>query len=124
VTADPLNNGEMMKQIKTLGAFAIVVILTGFALSTPITAANKKTSDTKKPTKMTCEDFLGFDEVARPKLVYWANGYNWWGNQYDPYVDIEETDSLVPFLVQECTKTPKTAFLGKVKEASKKKSAE
>ncbi len=92
-----------------------------FAASSSAMAASKKTVDVSKPAKITCEDFLTLDEVVKPKLVYWANGYNWWGSREDPYLDVEETDRLVPMVVQECVKAPTSTFVSKVKEVSKAK---
>jgi len=86
-------------------------------LSLPAFAA-KKSAD-----KMTCEDFIALDEVSRPKAVYWADGYNWYGQNEDAFIDFNQDDQLVPVIVQECTKAPKTKFVAKVKAVSKKPAA-
>jgi hypothetical protein len=64
----------------------------------------------RKPGEMTCEDFVGLTEVERPKIVYWAEGFNRKGNAVDSAVDVQEIDRLVPILVTDCTKNP-TAML-------------
>ncbi len=87
------------------------------SLSMPAFAA-KKSAD-----KMTCEDFIALDEVSRPKAVYWADGYNWYGQNEDAFLDINQDDQLVPVVVDECTKSPKTKFVAKVRAVSKKPTA-
>ena len=71
-------------------------------------------------SKLTCQDFIGLDEVARPKLVYWAEGFNRKGKAEDVIIDFEQNDRLVPVIVEECTKHPKHLFLSKVKAECKK----
>jgi hypothetical protein len=70
--------------------------------------------------KMTCEEFIALDEVSRPKVVYWAEGYNWYGQPRGEFVDLGETDRLVPVVYDECTKNPKHKLISKVKAAHKK----
>ena len=79
-----------------------------------------KTVKGPKPAKMTCEDFIALDEVSRPKLVYWAEGFNRKGKPEDAVFDVDTTDRLVPVLVEVCTKAPKESFWKKVKEEFKK----
>ena len=69
---------------------------------------------------MTCEEFLAFDEVTRPKLVYWAEGMNKKGKVEDATFDIETTDTLVPVLIEDCRAAPKDSFWKKVKAEFKK----
>jgi hypothetical protein len=61
---------------------------------------------------MTCEDFVALADVDRPKIVYWAEGFNKSGQPVDSVVDVDQTDRRVPVLVSECAKTPK-ALLSK-----------
>ena len=84
------------------------------------TAKANKLTKGAKPAKMTCEDFIALDEVARPKLVYWAEGYNRKGKLEDATFDVESTDRLVPVLVEACQKEPKASFWKKVKDEFKK----
>jgi acid stress chaperone HdeA len=49
-----------------------------------------------QPGKMKCEDFVALDDNYKPALVYWAAG-----------------------VVDECKKTPKTSFMGKVKQLAR-----
>jgi len=84
------------------------------------TAKAEKGSKVTKPAKITCEEFLAFDEVARPKLVYWAEGFNQKGKPEDAVFDVETTERLVPVLVEVCRKEPHESFWKKVKEEFKK----
>jgi hypothetical protein len=73
-----------------------------------------------KSANMTCEDFIALDEISRPKAVYWADGYNWYGQPDEAVIDFDRDDRLVPVIVTECTKNPKHKFVAKVKAIAKK----
>jgi len=79
-------------------------------------AISKKTASIQKPVKMTCEEFVALDDVVKPKVVYWAEGYNKKGKPTDSVVDVDETDRLVPMIVEECKETPKLSFWEKLKK--------
>ena len=89
-----------------------VIVLSGVLMSAgvmlPALAA------THKPAKMTCEEFVALENVVRPKVVYWAEGFNHAGKPDDAVVDIDATDRLVPILVDECQETPKASFWDKI----------
>lgn len=87
------------------------------------TAKTDKTARMAKgtnPVKMTCEDFLTLEDVAKPKVVYWAEGYDRKGKAEDATVDVETTDSLVPLIIEVCQKEPKASFWRKMKAEFKK----
>ncbi len=69
-----------------------------------------------KPMKMSCKEFVALDDVVKPKVVYWAEGYSKKGKPVDSVVDVDETDKLVPVLVTECKETPKLTFWQKIKK--------
>ena len=75
---------------------------------------------TPKPAKMNCEEFIALDDVVKPKVVYWMQGLNDKGKPETAYFDVEETDRLVPILVEECGKTPKQSLWSRFKEKAKK----
>ena len=109
----------------TLLAIGISAALAGSALADNAVKADKpvkadKMTNGTKPAKMTCEDFFELDEVARPKLVYWAEGVNRKGKPEDAVFDVETTDRLVPVLVEVCKKEPKESFWKKAKVEFKK----
>jgi hypothetical protein len=60
-----------------------------------------------KPGEMTCEDFVALADVEKPKVVYWAEGFNKNGKALDSVVDVTETDKMVPIVVSDCMKFPK-----------------
>ena len=65
---------------------------------------------------MTCTNFVALEDVVKPKLVYWAEGFNKGGKATDAVVDIDETDRLVPVIDQECKETPKLTLWEKIKK--------
>jgi hypothetical protein len=78
--------------------------------------APKPAAAAPKPEKMTCDEFVALADVERPKLVYWAEGFNKDGGAADSVVDVVETDRLVPVLVKECQDEPKTTLWQKIKK--------
>ena len=91
-----------------------MTVLMGALLTTslisPVSAAPLK------PAKMTCEDFVVLDDVIKPKVAYWTEGFNKNGQLVDDVFDVDETDKLIPILVTECQKNPKVPLKEKVKE--------
>ena len=96
------------------------VVLSGamlsMTLSTPAFAAMQK------PGKITCEEFIALDDVVKPKVVYWTEGFNKKGKPEDAMIDIDDTDKLVPVLVTECKMAPKESFIKTMKTIQDKKS--
>jgi acid stress chaperone HdeA len=68
-----------------------------------------------KPTEMTCEEFLSFDEVTRPQIVYWSEGFTHKERVKNIAFDVDRTNSLVPVLVEDCTKEPQASYWSKMK---------
>ena len=97
-----------MKSTVALAVLGGIVL--SAAMTSPVLAA------TRKPARMTCEQFVALDDVVRPKVVYWAEGFNHKGKAVDAAVDIDATDKLVPILVTECRKNPKASFWHEVKK--------
>jgi len=91
-----------------------MAVLSGVLLSA--TMVSPALAATHKPAKMTCEEFVTLDDAVKPKVVYWAEGFNRKGKPVDAVVDIDATDKLVPILVTECQKTPKASFWQKIKK--------
>jgi hypothetical protein len=79
-----------------------------------------KKAQAPMPAKMTCQDFLALDDVAKPKLVYWVEGVNSKGNPNGATFDVVTTDSLVPVLIQDCQAAPTESFWKKAKVEFKK----
>ena len=93
-----------------------MAVLSGVLLSAGITSTVLAATPTHKPVKMTCEEYVMLDDVVKPKVVYWAEGFNQKGKENDAVVDIAATDKLVPILVDECKQTPEASFWEKIKK--------
>ncbi|WP_341312058.1 HdeA/HdeB family chaperone [Paraburkholderia sp. IMGN_8] len=88
------------------------VCLIGVILSAACLAdANKE----MKPAKMKCEDFIAMDDVYKPQMVYWMDGYNNKGKLQSEDVVVVGQEETVTALIEECKKTPKQSFAKKVK---------
>jgi acid stress chaperone HdeA len=103
-----------------LQRLAIVGVLTA-TLVTGSTVVFSQSDATKKPLgKMTCEDFLGFEESFKPKVVYWAVAYGQGGKPESAGVNVAGIEKMVPVLIDGCKKAPKESFWEKVKAEVKK----
>lgn len=98
--------------MKQKSLFLTACVLTGIGFSATANAA-------KNSAKMTCEEFIQLDEVARPKVVYWFDGFDSMGKP-ERIIDFTKNERLVPILVEECIKDPKNLLAKKVKVAEKK----
>jgi acid stress chaperone HdeA len=107
----------------------IAVTLMGFtshalmAAVKPMTTAKPtatKPAKAANPSKMTCQEFLEYDEVTRPQIVFWSEGFSKKGKPDDVVFDVERTNQLVPMVVTDCTKEPSASFWSKVKMEFKK----
>ena len=93
-----------------------MAVLSGVLLSSGMTSTALAATPTHKPAKMTCEEYVMLDDVVKPKVVYWAEGFNKKDKAEDAVVDIAATDKLVPILVDECQESPKASFWEKIKK--------
>jgi acid stress chaperone HdeA len=85
------------------------------------TVALGQSAGAKKPLgKMTCEDFLGFEESFKPKIVYWAVAYAQGGKPESAGVHVGGIEKMVPTLIEGCKKAPKESFWEKIKAEVKK----
>jgi acid stress chaperone HdeA len=107
-----------MKQF-FLTALGLCVLATSSVLADTSTTSPKSTKPIK-PTAMTCEEFLSYDEVTRPQIVYWSEGMNRKGKPEDAFIDVDRTNRLVPVLVEDCTKEPSASYWTKMKQEFKK----
>jgi hypothetical protein len=115
----------------TLVAIGISAALVSSALAQKLAAAASadkldKTAKPAKvvkgtnPAKMTCGEFLALEDVVKPKVVYWAEGFDRKGKAEEATVDVETTDRLVPVIIEVCQKEPKASFWKKIKAEFKK----
>lgn len=90
---------------------------------TPTTAvkpAASKPAKAANPSKMTCREFLEFDEVTRPQIVYWSEGFNKKGKPENAVIDVDNINRIVPVVVADCTNEPTASFWSKVEMEFKK----
>ena len=74
----------------------------------------------KKPLgKLTCEEFVGIDDVIKPQYVIAAVAFTKGGKAKNAVIEVVDTDTLVPFLIEECQKAPKESFWAKLKSKLK-----
>jgi acid stress chaperone HdeA len=103
-----------------LQRLALVGVITA-TLAAGTASVFGQSAATKKPLgKMTCEDFVGFDESFRPKVVYWAVAHAQDGKPESAGVNVEGIEKMIPVLVDACKKAPKESFWEKVKAEVKK----
>ena len=85
------------------------------------TLALAQSDGAKKPLgKMTCEDFIGFEESFKPKVVYWAVAYGQGGKPESAGVNVAGIEKMIPVIIDGCKKAPKESFWEKVKAEVKK----
>jgi hypothetical protein len=114
-----------MKHLAILAIGISVVLANGASADTP--AMTDKTAPVAakpakaiKPMELTCEEFLSYDEVTRPQIVYWSEGMNGKGKPETAEIDVDRVNSLVPVLVEDCRKEPQTSYWTKLKQEFKK----
>jgi acid stress chaperone HdeA len=91
------------------------------ALVSGSTPALAQSDAAKKPLgKMTCEDFIGFEETFKPKVVYWAVAHSQSGKPESAGVHVAGIEKIVPVIIEGCKKAPKESFWEKVKAEVKK----
>ena len=91
------------------------------ALVSGSTLALAQSDAAKKPLgKMTCEDFIGFEESFKPKVVYWAVAHSQRGKPESAGVHVAGIEKIVPVIIEGCKKAPKESFWEKVKAEVKK----
>ena len=80
------------------------------ALAVLITAAGASVaaaSWARKPIRsITCRDFLLADDEAKPEIVYWAVAFRKDGKPERALVDVDDTDRIVPEIVEACKQAP------------------
>ena len=106
----------------TMGITAAVMLASSavvFAAEAAKTEISKAESVKKPLGKLTCEDFVAIDDVIKPQYVISAVAYTKGGKAKNAVIEVVDTDTLVPFLVEECQKAPKESFWAKLKKKLK-----
>jgi acid stress chaperone HdeA len=114
-----------MKKLALLVIGLSAAVATAAMADTPATTDNGAMATAKpvkaiKPAELTCAEFLSYDEVTRPQIVYWSEGLNSNGKPEDSVIDVERTNRLVPVLVEDCTREPKSSYWQKMKQEFKR----
>jgi HdeA/HdeB family len=88
----------------------------------PAATGNGKTvaAAPKKPLgKLSCEEFVALDDVIKPQYVIASVAYTKGGKAKNAVVDIIDTDTVVPELIETCRAAPKESFWDKLKHKLK-----
>jgi acid stress chaperone HdeA len=113
-----------MKQFVLTAIGLSIIATTSVLADSPTTAQppamSGKAAKAIKPTTLTCEEFLSYDDVTRPQIVYWSEGLNRQGKPEDAVIDVDRTNRLVPVLIEDCTKEPSASYWTKMKQEFKK----
>ncbi|HTN73469.1 MAG TPA: HdeA/HdeB family chaperone [Methylomirabilota bacterium] len=91
------------------------VILAGAFLAGPTVAFGQSAAAQKPLAKMTCEEFVGFDDSFKPKLVYWGVAYGRDGKPESAGVNVAGIERIVPIVVESCKMAPRESFWERVK---------
>ena len=86
------------------------VLMTGSAL------ALAEASTPRKPIRaMTCHDFLLIEDAAKPEIVYWVATSGERGKPQSTVIDVDDSDKIVPVVVEACRQAPNESFWQKVR---------
>jgi len=103
-----------------LASSALVFAADAAKTETPKAEGSAKADSLKKPLgKLTCEDFIGIDDVIKPQYVIAAVAHTKGGKAKKVVIEVVDTETLIPFLVEECQKAPKESFWAKLKSKLK-----
>jgi acid stress chaperone HdeA len=97
---------------------AFIGIGAALLLAAPSALAAAKTGPALH--KMTCEEFIALDANVKPKVVYWAAGYDSKGRLKGAVIDIQGTEKVIPFVEDACKAAPKASFWQKLEAELKK----
>lgn len=99
-----------MKVLRVAAGLAAAILVTS---SAPSLAAS---NPARKPLgQMKCADFLGYEDAAKPEIVYWAAIHDRGGRKIADVVDVDDTDRIVPRVVEKCRMTPEESLWHQVK---------
>lgn len=91
-------------------------MVNGNTMTTPGATTGTTAGNPQKPvSEWTCEDFLVLDETIRPHAIAYGSGLNDKDKAKDAVYDATATETIVPYVVEECTRNPKSSFMEKIK---------
>lgn len=82
----------------------LAIIVSAAATQSVAAAATKPLAD------WTCADFVGTEDIVKPKIIYWAAGVAKAGEPKTATIDVVETDKIIPFISNDCQKDPQASF--------------
>ncbi len=92
------------------------IVAFGAALAACLLLVNATTAaEDKKPSEWTCQDFLAVDDLIKPQVVYWMEGYSMAGKPEFAEVDVESFERPITTVITECEKEPKASLWEKIK---------
>lgn len=82
---------------------------------------NQEKLASKPLEKVTCEEFNGFEDTFKPKVVAWAAGYKQGQKKPDVVaIDIAGVEKVTPLIAEECRKAPAASLWSKIDGELKK----
>lgn len=82
---------------------------------------NQEKLASKPLEKVTCEEFNGFEDTFKPKVVAWAAGYKQGQKKPDVVaIDIAGVEKVTPLIAEECRKAPSASLWSKIDGELKK----
>ena len=103
-----------MKAILSISILAALVSVQGLA------SAQTPNVPPKMPiTQTSCKDYLGMDDVVKPKFIYYTVGYSKHGKPTSATFDVVEVDKIMPVVDEYCRVHLAASAYQKVMDASK-----
>lgn len=104
--------------------FLIAPFVVACLATNPLYAVNKPGGTHKTGSddvhKLTCQEYVDLDVDMKPKLIYWAAGYDQKSREKAAVIDVEGTERLVPFIEEDCKTAPKASFWQRFEAAVKR----
>jgi len=95
-------------------------IVAAMVVTAPVLAAADARPGRKPLRKMSCSDFLLMDDAAKPEIVYWAATYSQGGKPGSAFLDVDDSDRMVPSVIEKCKGAPAEPFWAMVKAEARK----
>ena len=103
-----------MKAIFSISILAALVSAQALAL------AQTTNQPPKKPiAQMSCKDYLGMDDVVKPKFIYYTVGYSKRGKPALTTFDVVDVDKIMPVVDEYCRVHLTASAYRKVMDVSK-----
>ena len=100
-------------------AWMLVGSAVALMASVPVAPAQSSAGRGPIRQQLTCNEFLRIDDGVKPEIVYWfaTRGDQGKGNAV---IGVDETDGMVPALVEHCKGTPAASLSQEVKARADK----